>query len=241
MNARKTSITMMILSVVSFFLVGNGLLAACLLKKLQAPYAVEKPVIWGARNAIILLGFGTVKLPQTNEVRPTLLSYGRITKTAEMYFACKQQAQRVCTVIASGADVLKTGQTEAAVYANVLIKLGVAQQDILQEGRSMNTYQNAQFVQPIIQQGKFDRVLLVTSGIHLKRSLLYFSAFHLMPIPIAADYINTQVTKLPSGYHFALSDFSVHEYIGIARFYMYSMLGLNQKTSTVSILMPTQL
>lgn len=91
----------------------------------------------------------------------------------------------------------------------------------------MNTWQNAQFARPILRQYGADRVLLVSSGIHLRRSLLYFAHFGIDPVPMRADYLRARLLPLPLAYNFTLTDFALHEYVGIARYYVYNALGWN--------------
>jgi uncharacterized SAM-binding protein YcdF (DUF218 family) len=91
----------------------------------------------------------------------------------------------------------------------------------------MNTWQNAQFTRPLLQRYNADRVLLVSSGIHLRRSMLYFSHFGINAIPVRGDYLRAIFSPLPRSYNFAVADFALNEYIGILRYYAYNMLGWN--------------
>ncbi len=63
-------------------------------------------------------------------------------------------------------------------------------------------------------QHRFDKLFLVTSGLHLPRALLYFGYFGRYPTPCAADYIVPHMSILPIGYNLAIADFAAHEYIG---------------------------
>ena len=73
----------------------------------------------------------------------------------------------------------------------------------------------------------FDKLFLVTSGLHLRRALLYFGHFGVYPTPCAADRITPLLSILPVGYNFAIADFAAHEYVGIVRYYVYNLLGWN--------------
>lgn len=215
-----------------FFSVGCGWLPTRLLTPLQSAYAVSSEPHWEARNAIVLLGMATELVPGSNEVEVNSFAYGRIARTAALYQACKR-SQAECRVIVSGGDARGYGKPEAAVYANYLAQLGVAEADLLLEDRSMNTWQNAQFTSALLQARRpaFDRVWLVSSTVHLARSTLYFSHFNVNAVPVRADYLSAPVTLVPAGYNFALMDVALHEYLGIWRKRVYDSLGWNVTAS----------
>ena len=205
---------------------GCGPLPVWLLAQLQSTYVADAPVAWGQRNAIVLLGAGTVRAAGSNEVEASLFAYGRIGKAAELYRECRQ-AGRTCKVEVSGGDARGLGRPEAAVYAGDLQRLGVDAADLLLEPRSMNTWQNAQFSGPLLKAYGADRVLLVSSGYHLRRSTLYFAHFGIHAVPVRADYVDGVLSWLPLSYNFAMADLALHEYTGIARYHVYNAMGWN--------------
>jgi uncharacterized SAM-binding protein YcdF (DUF218 family) len=226
-NKKKSALILQIIFLISFYLFGSGLAALFLMPNLELSQNNKNITpIWEKNNAIILLGAGNVKLPQ-GEVKPSFFAYSRIYEAANLYFLCKKTANQ-CTIIASGGYVSKIHKSEAEIYAGRLVALGVNKDDIILESKSTNTYKNAEFSSAIIKAKKYDQIFLVTSGLHLKRSLLYFSNFGILPKPIMADYVTPQFSLIPIGYNFAITDFFIHEYIGIARFYIYNFLGLNK-------------
>src|SRR5260363_58378 len=91
-----------------FWSVGSGLPAQWLLTDLQAAYANDAPPEWGKRNAIVMLGAGTVQIPDAHQVEAGTLAYARILKTFALYQACRKSGQR-CTVIVSGGDAQHHG------------------------------------------------------------------------------------------------------------------------------------
>ena len=141
---RRCSRVLLGLAVLLLLATGCGPLTIWLLAQLQADVAVQAPIAWGQRNAIVLLGAGTVRVAGTGAVEASLFAYGRISKTAMLYRECRQ-AVRECKVEVSGGDARGLGESEAAIYANDLQRLGVDAADLLLEPRSMNTWQNVQF------------------------------------------------------------------------------------------------
>lgn len=225
---RRCSYALLASALALLLATGCGPLPIWLLARLQAGYATQAPA-WGQRNAIVLLGAGTVRATG-GEVEPSLLAYGRISKAAELYRACRQGG-RECKVEVSGGDARGLGRPEALVYAGNLQRLGVDAADLLLEPRSMNTWQNAQFSGPLLQAYGADRVLLVSSGYHLRRGLLYFAHFGVHAEAVRADYVDGVRSWLLLSYNFAMADLALHEYAGIARYRVYNAMGWNVRAT----------
>jgi uncharacterized SAM-binding protein YcdF (DUF218 family) len=227
-NFRKTSLVIGSISITSYILIGNGFLPAYLLHNLQFPYSQTSPIHWEKTNIIILLGAGTSKDPRSNEIKPSILAFSRISQTAIIYRECKN-TNTSCHILISGGDPLNNGKSEAKTYQENLLSLGVNSKDIRLETQSKNTFQNARFSSYFLKKHYNAQILLVSSGLVLKRALLYFYFFNIYPKPIASDFITIPMAKYPLGYNFAMNDFAIHEYIGILRFYIYNFLGWNKK------------
>jgi uncharacterized SAM-binding protein YcdF (DUF218 family) len=223
---RRASRPLYVMSVILTMAVGCGPVPVWLLGDLQSAYAANPTIEWGKRNAIILLGAGTEKVARFDLIEPGTFSYARIVETAELYNDCRK-TEADCKIVASGGDARHNGSPEATVYRNSLIRLGVDAADVLLEPDSVNTWQNAQFTSAVLQRDNADRVLLVSSGINLRRSVLYFAHFGISTTPVRADYLRAVLSPLPLSYNFAVADFALHEYIGIARYHVYNALGWN--------------
>ncbi|WP_329740585.1 YdcF family protein [Dyella sp. A6] len=208
-----------------FLLAACGPLPRWLLQGLQRPYAAVTAPAWEQRNAIVLLGAGT-ELQRGAAPQPTLFAYGRIVKAAALYRSCKTSGQQ-CLLLVSGGDSQHHHVAEATVYAGVLRSLGVPAQDLQLESKSRNTWQNAQFSRPLLQAWAPRKVVLVTSGVHMRRSLLYFAHFGIRPVPVVADHVSAIVSFWPLAWNLAACDVALHEYLGIARYYEYEWMGWN--------------
>ena len=224
---RKTTAIMISVTLIAFEAVGSGWIPSLFLGSLQSTSTGETPD-WGERNVIIVLGDGTVRLPGRSIVTPSALAYSRILEAVRLYSLAKKSNHQ-CNVLISGGDASGTGMTEADVYRAEMVQLGVVDSDILLERRSMNTFQNAEFTSSILREQQFDKLFLITSGLHLRRALLYFGYFSIYPTPCAADYVVPPISILPTGYNFAIADLAAHEFIGILRYYVYNLLGWNPK------------
>lgn len=216
------------IGIVAYLVIGNGFFPAYLVHELQLPYSRLHSMDWKKSNTIILLGAGTSKNPTTDKINPSLLSFSRITQTAMIYRECKK-TNVACHILISGGDPLNNGTSEAKTYQEILLSLGINANDIQLETQSKTTYQNAKFSSYLLKKQINEQLFLVSSGLVLKRALLYFSFFNLYPKPIASDFITIPITTHPLGYNFAMNDFAVHEYIGIVRFLIYNFFGWNKK------------
>lgn len=217
-NRIKLCCKILFITLTYIFLIGSGLLPYLLLTPLQAPFVDLPAPQWKKHNVIILLGGGTDQLPGLNTYTPSVMIYSRLYKTAELYFSCVKQHS--CKIIISGGPIEHTEKSNALVYEQTLMKLGVPLDDFILEFNSTDTQTNAEFTKAILKQSSFDQIVLVTSGIHMQRSLLWFSHFDVHAIPASSDYLAPQLTMTSLGYNFALTDFALHEYLGIVEFYL---------------------
>lgn len=204
--------------------VGCGPLAGWFTESLQSGLARKQSVAWGDRNVIVVLGAGAEKI--AHSVEPAMFSYARVVEAARLYSNCRKTNEE-CKLLLSGGDASKVGLPEAEIYKHVLLGLGIDASDVMLESASLNTWQNAQFASQMLKQYDANRVVLVTSGIHMRRSLLYFEHFGVSAIPVRADYLSPVSSVFPLAYNFAITDFAIHEHIGIARYYLYNMMGWN--------------
>jgi uncharacterized SAM-binding protein YcdF (DUF218 family) len=226
LKCRRSSRVLTTFAVLLFLAVGCGPVPVALLSRLQSGFTQENVIVWGRRNVIVLLGAGTVRVGSAGPVEPNLFAYGRINKAAALYRACKN-AGRDCKLEVSGGDARGLGRSEAEIYGADTRQLGVDAADLLLESRSVNTWQNAQFSARLLESAAADRVLLVSSGFHLRRSMLYFTHFGINATPVRADYVNGVMSWLPLSYNFTVADLALHEYAGIARYHWYNVMGWN--------------
>ena len=216
--------------------IGCGPLAAVLLAGLQRGYTGEIAGAWGPSVAIVLLGGGDEKVAETHTIETSPLAYGRLLKALELYQACKRQAGD-CYILASGGDPQRYGTSEAAVYGAHLRAAGVPAADIVLEPRSLNTWQNAQFstgILPLLRPAA--RVVLVTSGIHIRRAQLYFRHFGVQVSPVRADHVSAVMSPVPLSWNFLLADLALHEYAGVLGYHLYQALGWNETSQGIAAL-----
>lgn len=205
---------------------GCGPLPDQLLQPLQNGFQAEPKPAWQPRAAIIVLGGGMQRVPGSAGVEVPLFAYGRVAKGLELYLQCKR-AGKACALLISGGDPEEIGVSEAKVYGDALLRLGVDPSDLVLENRSLNTWQNAQYSAAWLDEHPQDQVILVTSGFHLRRAVLYFEHFGVRALPVRSDFVSARVVPWPLAQNFLLTDLALHEYAGLARTRIYDVLGWN--------------
>ena len=214
-----------LLAMIVLYLLSTGVVTNYCLKKIGGYHPVSEKAIEQHR-ALILLSGGLDSTGGT--LAPTMVVYSRIMEAYRIYHTAKQKGVRY-TVIISGGDPSRHGASEALVYGNLLQRLGVLPEDIILEDQSYNTYQNAEFTKKIIAKLPFKQYLLVTSGIHMRRSLLYFGYSGIEVIPAISDNPSVGSLWVPSAYNLALMQMVIHETLGMVCMSVYDSLGLNKK------------
>lgn len=212
--------------VVVFLAISCGPLTDLLLVNLQNGFAMAPPIQWAPRNAIVLLSAGSSRLAEDEPLAPSVFANGRILQAAVIYRTCRASGQQ-CMVLVSGGDSQQHGIAEATVYAGILVTLGIPASDVQTETRSLNTFENARYSRPLLAIYDPQRLILLTSGIHLRRSLLMFEHFGMQPLAVAGDVLRSSSSIWPLASNIELFDAALHEYVGIWQYRVYNLLGIN--------------
>jgi uncharacterized SAM-binding protein YcdF (DUF218 family) len=79
-------------------------------------------------------------------------------------------------IISSGGPTAENpaAPTSAAAMRDELVRLGVPASRVILEDRSLTTYDEAVLIAPMLRARRIDHVVLVTSDIHMRRSLATF-------------------------------------------------------------------
>ena len=94
-------------------------------------------------------------------------------------------------IIFSGGhiDWRGTGESESGDMAVLAEALGVPRSAMLEDKTSLNTYENAVNVKKILEEQGINQILLVTSAIHMPRSLKIFEKQGIETIPAPTDFL----------------------------------------------------
>ncbi|MBW4645941.1 MAG: YdcF family protein [Goleter apudmare HA4340-LM2] len=110
----------------------------------------------------------------------------RVIYAAQLY---RQKKAPIIILSGGRVDWRGGGASEASDMAEILTSIGIPLEAIVQEPDSLNTYQNAVNVRKILQARNIDKVLLVTSAIHMPRSLKIFQRQGIDAIAAPTDFL----------------------------------------------------
>ncbi len=133
---------------------------------------------------MVVLG-GAIAPPEAGQPYPNLgPAADRVWHAARLYHAGKAPV----VVLSGGSDLTISEHPEAVAMGKLLQDLGVPASALLLEGSSRTTEQNARFSAVLLRQHSLQRVLLVTSALHMARALRHFEAQGLQVVPVATDH-----------------------------------------------------
>src|SRR3954452_5611854 len=145
----------------------------------EAPLATAASA--AGATAIVMLGAGSHNI-QAEGQQLTLISQGsalRAIETARLYRLLGDPL-----VIVSGGvtDRLPGARPESDAYQTAMRDLGVPPARIVSESESRNTHDQAIIIKRMLAERHVDRFVLVTSPLHMRRSLATFAAQGLHPV-----------------------------------------------------------
>ncbi len=212
------------LALIVLLVAGNSWTARYLARSLEWQYVptTELP----NADAVVVLGGAT--RPATSPRPGVELNEGgdRLLYAAMLY-----QQKKAPFIVLSGGRIewLGNGSSESADMAAIMHQLGVPTSAIIEEPNSRNTYENAVNVRKILEARGIRQVLLVTSAMHMPRSLLIFKHLEIAAIPAPTDFLvsnyelqelqNTPQSKLlyllPEAGCLELLTRALKEYVGL--------------------------
>jgi uncharacterized SAM-binding protein YcdF (DUF218 family) len=182
----------------------------------------ELPIV----DVIVVLGGGTRSQAYPRPGVDLTDAGDRVWYGAHLYHASK--APKI--IVSGGGIGWKANSTpEAEDMTKLLVEMGVPTADILLESNSANTRENAVNVQKILQTQHFGKILLVTSAIHMPRSLAIFKRLGIEAIAAPTDYHVSQLevnqpnasieaailSLLPSEESLSQTTQVIREYVGL--------------------------
>jgi len=159
---------------------GNGWFAGWLVRSLEWQYIPTRPL--AKAEAIVVLGGGT---------KPALLprpgvDFGdggdRIFYGSQLY----REGNAPLLMLSGGRIIWRGGgSAESEDMATIAEFIGVPRSAMLQDTNSLNTHENAVNVKQILAARGINRILLVTSAMHMPRSVAIFKheGFEVLPAP----------------------------------------------------------
>lgn len=175
------------------------------------------------RTAIVVLGSGTFTARNWDDRRFAILDRPAASRVLEAYrlFTMTDAAW----VISSGGLPIPSALEEpsGATMRDALIRLGVPAAQILVETKSRTTHDEAVIVRGMLEPLDVQTVILVTSDIHMRRSIGAFRAHGIAALPAIARHPPPNMTwigwLLPSKSGLEAAEDVWHEILGIAYYF----------------------
>lgn len=198
--------------IITFFALNP--ISASLLHTLQSKYA---PLVTPPSDAdkIVVLGGG---VSGGKDYPPNLtLSSSSLSRLIEGIRLLKliEINHPDATLILSGGRVFQSPAV-AGKMRNTALMLGVSEKNTLLEDGSLDTHEEAVYLQKMIGHQSF---ILVTSAFHMPRAMALFQNLGMHPIAAPTQFLGQHYNPLfwyiPNANSLIYSDIAIHEYLGI--------------------------
>ena len=221
----KRSKTYMILTLVILWLGSTSGVSNLLARSLEWRYKPPNEIPSG--EAIVLLGGGTEPAAYPRSGVEINGAGDRVLYAAQLY-----KEGKAPLILLSGGEItwLNDGSaTPAEDMAEILAALNVPGEAMIIEDRSKNTYENALYAKELLDKKGINQILLVTSAMHMPRSVALFEAqgFEVTPLPVDYSVVENEsaesqdsalITKIlniiPNVSNLALTTNALKEYLG---------------------------
>ena len=197
------------------YVLSTGPAAELFMRLLEDAYKPASFAEVATGDAYVVLGGGINENVPDMDGTGTLSSYSLpcVVTAYRLYMRAKKP------IIFSGGKIFNKAP-EAEIAKRFLISLGVPPHHIITEAKSIDTYENAQYVKEIADRNHFRKIVLITSAFHMKRSCLLFNKQFKEIIPYPTDYRTSRgsydvLSFLPNAWNFSLVEIAVKEYLGI--------------------------
>ncbi len=186
-------------------------------------------------EVIVVLGGGTEPADPPRPMTAINSAGDRVLYAARLY-----QEGYAPIILASGGNLdfsTDRGSTPAEDMTELLILMGVPREAIWQQNESQNTYEDTLFSVEILTENGINDVILVTSALHMPRSIALFENQGIDVIPAPTDFTITEqnwrstfrphvdeflIFLLPNASSLGLTTNALKEYLG---FLVYSLQG----------------
>jgi uncharacterized SAM-binding protein YcdF (DUF218 family) len=199
------------------------IIADGLVRSMEAQY--HSPSKINGDVIITLAGGSTADTPSIAGLgHPSGETAGRIITAAALH-------QRYhLPIIIAGGQVNEGSGVESEISKQSLVAIGISEEDIIIENKSRSTMENAKYVKQIIDAKGFSLPILVTSAIHMPRSVQHFDNQNITVIPYPAAFLTSKKTYLEIGMFLPSSNavnktgYVLREYAGL---FLLKKLGIS--------------
>ncbi|MBP8980449.1 MAG: YdcF family protein [Syntrophobacterales bacterium] len=208
---------LLLLGVLLLTLAGYGFFTERLTASLEnryPPLTNPESVIKNKKTVyIIVLGGGSYddpRLPASSRLAPESLI--RLLEGIRLHNRLPD-----AKLILSGGAVFQD-VPEAVILAETALLMGARQKDLILESKSLDTAGQAREISALIGKAP---CILVTSAIHMPRSMALFHRRGMTPVPAPTNFLTTRHSRLQPGNFFPnatslrRAEAAIHEYLGL--------------------------
>ncbi len=184
---RRSYRGLVIAALLLLWLGGNRWVSFALARSLEWRYLPSDPI--PQADVIVVLGGGTESGDSPRPMTEVNDAGDRVLYAAKLY-----KDGIAPHILVSGGNVLFSrarGATPAEEMTELLLLIGIPEDAIWQQPESQNTYEDALYSAEILADKEIERIILVTSAIHMPRSVALFEKQGLEVIPAPVDFTIT--------------------------------------------------
>jgi uncharacterized SAM-binding protein YcdF (DUF218 family) len=232
---RRFAKVLLLIALLVVFFSGNRYIATILARSLEWQYPrldSNSPV-----DLIVVLGGGTEPMLDPRPITEVNAAGDRIIYAAKLH-----QDYPDAKLLLSGGDIDFLDQssgTPAQDMQELLELMGVPESSMILQDKSQNTYEDALYSCEKIKAAGYQHVLLVTSAMHMPRSVKTFEKQGCEVTPAPTDYTITQaawdqllhpsveafmINLIPSYTNLSLVTKTMKEYLGIFTYHIKGWL-----------------
>lgn len=187
MRRRRCGVLLVCIGVAILVLCTWTSFGALIMQPLEDRY--PRPAALAKVDGIIVLGGGFEA--SVNLARGGYELSGSGDRFVEAAVLARRFPEAKIVITGGQGSLVLAGETDATTAPRLLTALGVGPDRLILEGKSRDTYENAQFTKEMVKSAPGETWLLVTSAFHMPRSMGLFrkAGFDVVPWPV--DYRTT--------------------------------------------------
>lgn len=177
---------LLLISLIVFFVISNGFIITKIISWYESPLT---PIAKLSNYDIGIVLGGAARIVEIDTNRLFLGPSGdRIVQAIQLY-----KLGKIKKIFFSGGAGNLTGERtpESVMVKRYLLSIGIPDSDLIFEEKSRNTYENAVFTKEILKKNSLDKCsfLLITSSLHMPRSLAIFKKQNIDVVPFSIDQL----------------------------------------------------
>ena len=212
--AKRLRIFCIFIGFLCIFLFSTNPVSNALLDKLQSQYAPLTVIPTQVDKVVVLGGGAGVNKNYPANITLGSASLSRLVEGIRLFHEVYKHHANA-RLILSGGRVYRAAFS-AGKMQNTAVMLGVARNRIILENGSLDTHDEARYLQKILGNKPF---ILVTSAYHMPRAMAFFEELNMHPIAAPTQLTGAHSMSIhayiPNTINLMNSDTAIHEYLGM--------------------------